>query len=133
MQSYFNHILYASLSHSCKYFFFSHLSSLLLSYLSFCALFFLLLTFLFFISPDFSTFFSFTPISCAFCCNLKFMVFLWLLFVCSANIFSCYSFVVTILDVVVKHHSAILYSLVSWPCTCFHYKDNELSSTSLLL
>ena len=97
MQSYLITSFIVSLSHSCNYFFLSNLSSaivlafvlfiiccLVLSFIDFPIFFFQLL-FPFGLLM-FSTFCIFT-ISCAICLSFDMMVFLWLLFVCSANIF----------------------------------------------
>ena len=97
MQSYLITSFIVSLSHSCNYFFLSNLSSaivlafvlfiiccLVLSFIDFPIFFFQLL-FPFGLLM-FSTFCIFS-ISCAICLSFDIMVFLWLLFVCSANIF----------------------------------------------
>ena len=98
MQSYFNYILYCSLSHSCGYFFTYHLSSaIVLAFVLFIISWFVLFSvdFPIFSSTCFfhldllmlSTFFILTPTSCEIYRTFEIIVFLWLPFVCSANIF----------------------------------------------
>ena len=123
MQSYFNHTFIVSLSHSCNYFFLSHLfSTVVLAFVLFSISCLVLssVIFLFFLSSAFSIWICWCSPHLLF--SVLFLVLFVLLlrswcfcghFLLSLLIFFLLLFMVTIHNVMVKHHCNILYFLVS--------------------